>query len=147
VGDLNNPIFFMQFVPMIGSYTCNDRRYRGLFRARDYDFYNMLVKDRPQIDSSWWANDGIVQTTSMNGPWLYPAGYTGKKDTIVNWNGVSAPAMGVWNNGGVFENIDHFDITGLEILKYDRDNFNSPKFGKHAEDWYVNWAKFLKTLP
>ncbi len=146
VPDLNNPIFFAPFNLMMGSFTCNDSRYHGLWRAKDYEFYNMLVKDRPKIDSSWWENDGVVNTKSMNGPWLYPDSYTGKRDVINNWDKKSIPIKGIWNYGGVFSNLDHFDIIGLEILKSDKDNFNSPEFTKHAEDWYLSWADVLKSL-
>lgn len=146
VPDINNPLLFIPLAYMMGSYTCNDSRYRGIWRAKNYEFYNMAVKDRPRIDSSWWANDGIVNTKSMNGPWIYPANYTGDKDVIVNWNKSAVPRKGVWNYSGVFTNLDHFDVTGLEILMLDRDNFNSPDFTRHAEDWYVNWAGYLNTL-
>lgn len=146
VPDINNPVYFLPFGLMIGAYTCNDSRYHGLWRATDNDFFHMQVEDRVPVDSSWWTNDGIVNTISMNGPWLYPENYTGTKDLIINWDKTSTPSRGVWNFGGVFSNVDHFDITGTEILPIDRDNYNCPEFAEHAEDWYVQWAKVLASL-
>ncbi len=144
--DLNNFLLWMVTAPMMGAYTCNDTRYHGLWRAKDYEFFNMPVRDRPKIDSSWWENDGVVNTKSMNGPWLYPAAYTGIRDQIVNLNRNIMPQKGIWNYGGKFSTVDHFDIIGLEIFSYDRDNYNSPEFTKHAEDWYLNWADYLRTI-
>ncbi len=146
VGDYNNPLIFLPLAPLMGAFTSNDSRYRGLWRARNYDFYGMLVRDRVKIDSSWWENDGIVNTKTMNGPWLYPAGYAGVKDQIVAFNKNNMPEKGIWYYGGKFSNVDHFDIIGLEILKYDRDNYNSPEFTEHAEDWYMDWADYLRSI-
>ncbi len=146
VPDLNNPILLAPMVVLMGTFTCNDSRYHGLWRAYDHDFFDMHVSDRPRIDSSWWVNDGVVNTKSMNGPWLYPVNYSKERDVIVNWDKKSTPAKGVWNYGGVFTNVDHWDITGMEIFWYDRDNFKSPEFTAHAEDWYLNWADFLNAL-
>jgi triacylglycerol lipase len=132
--------------PMMGAYTCNDDRYNGYWRARDGEFYDMPVRDRVPIDSSWWPNDGVVNTKTMNGPWLYPAGYSGPRDTIVDWDGTSIPERGVWNYYGVLRGFDHFDIIGCEVFYWDkgdhpRDVIASP------EEWYVERAEVLKSLP
>ncbi|MCP3944537.1 MAG: lipase [Desulfobacteraceae bacterium] len=142
--DYNVFSFFTVTCPIMGFYTSNDDRYHGPWRAKDGEFYRMALEDRVSIDSSWWENDGVVNTNSQKGPWLYPENYMGEKDTIVNWDGVSIPEKGVWNFGGVLKNIDHFDITGLEFLLsdwHDNDKFD------HIEDWYVQKAVFLRTLP
>ncbi len=146
IPESNVALALMPLSLMMGSYTCNDSRYHGLWRARDGDFFKMPVKDRPRIDSSWWPNDGVVNTISMNGPWLYTDNFAGKKDEIVNWDKKSVPEKGVWNFGGVFNNLDHWDIPGMEVFWYDRDNYISPEFAKHAEDWYLGWADVLKSI-
>ncbi|HPS57995.1 MAG TPA: lipase [Spirochaetota bacterium] len=144
--DNNQPVYFMPFSLMMCAYTCNDIRYNGPWKAKDGEFFHMLVKDRQVVDSTWWQNDGIVNTKSMNGPWLYPAGYTGPRDAIVDWDGETAPQKGVWNYGGVFENVDHFDVVGCEIFPYERNNYNSSNFTKNAEDWYIQHAAMLAEL-
>ncbi|MCU0849453.1 MAG: hypothetical protein MUD12_16345 [Spirochaetes bacterium] len=146
LADANSCALFFITSPIMGSYTCNDARYHGPWAAKDYEFYNMPLSARVKIDSTWWDNDGVVNTISQKGPFLYPDGYAGKRDSIVDWDGVAKPAKGVWNYSGVFENVDHYDITGMEIFWYDRDNYKNPKFGKHPEDWYVKWADYLATL-
>lgn len=132
--------------PMMGAYTCNDDRYHGYWRAQNGDFYHMPVADRVPTDSKWWPNDGVVNTISMNGPWLYPEDYKGVRDVIVDWNGTRIPDKGVWNYYGVLKGFDHFDITGVEIFTWDFDN-HPKNVISHIEDWYIERAEFLHTLP
>lgn len=129
-----------------GAYTCNDSRYKGLLRAGDGDFYGMALKDRVVIDSSWWPNDGMANTIVQNGPWLYPDSYSGKKDTITGWDGNTIPAKGVWNYFGILQGIDHMDIIGMELSPYLKDQ-HPKNVISHIEDWYIEKAVFLKTLP
>jgi triacylglycerol lipase len=144
----NADSFIAWFVttPMMGAYTCNDNRYHGYWRARDGDFYDMAVKDRVPIDSSWWPNDGVVNTKSMNGPWLYPAGYAGVRDSIVDWDGTSIPDKGVWNYYGVLQGFDHFDIIGAEVFYWDKGDHPKDVIAS-PEEWYVARAEVLKSLP
>ncbi|PFK31181.1 lipase [Bacillus cereus] len=66
--------------------------------------YARYEQDRPFIDSSWWQNDGVVNTSSMVGP---------ATDTIINNNGV--PVLGKWNHVGMKQNWDHLDMVGLSV--------------------------------
>lgn len=70
----------------MGSYTRNDSS-----------------REIPLIDSSWWPNDGYVNTISENGPKY------GSSDLIQNYNGTAI--IGEWNFMGTL-NIDHEDIIG-----------------------------------
>ena len=67
--------------------------------------YTQDSPNRVIIDKSWFANDGIVNTVSMNGP------KNNSQDQIVAYNG--EPILGVWNDMGVLQNWDHFDYLGL----------------------------------
>ena len=152
---------------LMGRYTCNDERYRfSLFSAQNHDggfFMGMPLEDRPNIDSTWWDNDGTVNTISMKGPWLYPVGHPNEDmDEIVDWDKTIEPGKGVWNYWGVYTNVDHWDGQGLEIIKsIDTNNYNNPAFSgpslddlpgvepddwANPEAWYVDWARYLKTL-
>jgi triacylglycerol lipase len=79
------------------------------------------------IDSSWWKNDGIVNTISMDGPTL------GSTDEIRRFNGVPEP--GVWNYMGLLESVDHLDIIGI------------PTAAGELKDWYLSIAELLASLP
>jgi len=83
-------------------------------------------KDLP-IDSSWWQNDGIVNTNSMDGPTL------GSTDRIRRFGG--KPLPGVWNYMGLLESTDHLDIIGI------------PTANKDLEEWYLSMAALLASLP
>ncbi|MBL0387772.1 lipase [Tumebacillus sp. ITR2] len=74
--------------------------------------------------SSWWKNDGVVNTISMNGPKL------GSTDSIVTYNGT--PQIGKWNSMGTLP-YDHLQAVGVGI--YD------------MRDWYRNLATQLGSLP
>lgn len=74
------------------------------------------------IDSSWWPNDAVVNTKSMNGPW---------NAEIVTYAGAAQP--GKWNHLGLMDGFDHFDIVGWTLF------WDSQRF-------YLDHVKFLKTL-
>jgi triacylglycerol lipase len=77
------------------------------------------------INSTWFANDGLVNTNSMAGPTL------NTPDTIVAYNG--DPARGQWSNFGVMNGFDHLDIIGIPA--------------KDVRPWYRSLAGFLASLP
>lgn len=87
--------------------------------------YTRNVKRKVPIDRSWFQNDGVVNTISMNGPKL------GSKDVIKNY--VGYPIKGIWNHMGLLKNTDHMDIISL-ATEYNQSN------------WYKNYANFLRNL-
>ncbi|MCI0764900.1 lipase [Bacillus sp. TL12] len=66
--------------------------------------YARYEQDRTFIDSSWWQNDGVVNTNSMVGP---------STDTIINNNGTAE--LGKWNHIETKQNWDHLDMVGLSV--------------------------------
>ncbi|MGE5650447.1 MAG: hypothetical protein ACM34A_09635, partial [Bacillota bacterium] len=56
---------------------------------------------RVLIDSSWFANDGVVNTVSMKSPSGQP---------VRNYDGTSV--RGTWNYLGYYNQYDHFDVIG-----------------------------------
>ncbi|MDM5155146.1 lipase [Bacillus sp. DX1.1] len=66
--------------------------------------YARYEENRPVIDSSWWQNDGVVNTNSMIGP---------STDEVINYNG--APQAGKWNHIETKHNWDHLDMVGLSV--------------------------------
>ena len=62
------------------------------------------------IDSSWWPNDGIVNSRSMDGPKL---GRSVSNIVPYDYSKGGKLAKGVWNHMGTLYGWDHFDITGL----------------------------------
>ncbi|MGE5372988.1 MAG: esterase/lipase family protein [Solirubrobacterales bacterium] len=70
--------------------------------------YTTSAPGKVPIDKSWWQNDGVVNTKSMNGPKL------GSPDQIVNYNGI--PQVGKWNYMGLWSSWDHTDIIGITTL-------------------------------
>jgi triacylglycerol lipase len=66
--------------------------------------YTQDSPNRVIIDQSWFANDGIVNTISMNGP------KNNSHDRIVEYDG--KPIRGVWNDMGILQGMDHFDYLG-----------------------------------
>jgi len=86
-------------------------------------------EDEPDlpIDSSWWQNDGIVNTSSMDGPTL------GAADKVQRFSG--KPLPGQWNYMGLLESVDHLDIIGI------------PAADKELKDWYHSQAALLASLP
>lgn len=89
-----NPLFHL-FAHQMGSYTRNDPY-------------------KVPIDRSWWKNDGVVNTVSMDGPKL------GSSDTVKSYDGTPTP--GVWQHLGTASNLDHMQIIGhYNVLPvYDR---------------------------
>jgi triacylglycerol lipase len=79
------------------------------------------------IDSSWWQNDGIVNTNSMDGPTL------GSTDRIQQFSGI--PVAGQWNYMGLLESVDHLDIIGI------------PTADSDLKRWYLSLADLLASLP
>jgi triacylglycerol lipase len=77
------------------------------------------------IDSSWWANDGIVSTNSMAGP------TTNSTDAIVPYSGT--PLTGKWNYFNVMNYYSHLDIIGWGL--------------PDVRSWYRNLAALLASLP
>lgn len=65
-------------------------------------------KSGPKIDSSWWPNDGIVNTRSSVAPGGHP---------VVTYNGKN-PQKGVWNAYPTQQNWDHMDYMGINPLSY-----------------------------
>lgn len=63
--------------------------------------YTQSAPGRVRIDSSWFPNDGVVNTISMKGPAGHP---------LRSWDGVSV--RGSWNFLGTHKGVDHFDILG-----------------------------------
>ena len=81
------------------------------------------------IDSSWWANDGIVSVTSAISPKV------GSTDKVIDYNGT--PQRGVWNYLGKINNIDHISVVAF------RNNLDKA----YLENKYINLAKMLYNLP
>jgi triacylglycerol lipase len=88
------------------------------------------------IDSSWWPNDGLVNTCSMDGPSL------GSQDRIVPYGGNGSLQRGVWNFMGVLESVDHLDIIGLDPLWREH-----PRGSGSLVEWYLSLAQLLSSLP
>ena len=79
------------------------------------------------IDGSWWQNDGIVNTNSMDGPSL------GSTDRVQRFSGTPVP--GQWNHMGLFESVDHLEIIGI------------PTADDDLKQWYLSLAALLTSLP
>lgn len=79
---------------------------------------------RAVIDSTWWPNDGWVNTISEDGPKL------NSTDEIVDYGG--AAQIGKWNFIGTMRNVDHEDIIG--------------RFG-NADDRFLEIARRAGGLP
>ena len=63
--------------------------------------YTQSAPGRVRVDSSWFPNDGVVNTVSMKGPAGHP---------LRRWDGASV--RGSWNFLGTYRGVDHFDILG-----------------------------------
>ncbi|PWF48771.1 hypothetical protein C7C56_009860 [Massilia glaciei] len=63
--------------------------------------YTQSAAGRVAVDSSWFPNDGVVNTVSMK----WPAGQPAR-----NYNGV--PVRGSWQYLGYYARYDHFDVLG-----------------------------------
>jgi len=108
-------------VPEIGvpGHMASIARFIGSYSRKD-------ETDLP-IDSSWWQNDGIVNTNSMDGPTL------GSTDRIQQFSGI--PVAGQWNYMGLLESVDHLDIIGI------------PTADNDLKRWYLSLADLLASLP
>ena len=86
-----------------------------------------------ETDSTWWENDGIVNSRSMNGP---TTGQNGA-DAIVNYDQSVPLIQGQWYT---FEsiNLDHYQSVGHMIPKRKR---------KLLDSIYINHAQLLWSLP
>jgi triacylglycerol lipase len=63
--------------------------------------YTQSGAGRVPIDSSWFPNDGVVNTVSMKAPSGQPQR---------NYDGTSV--RGAWNYLGYYRGYDHFDVVG-----------------------------------
>lgn len=79
---------------------------------------------RVRIDSDWFANDGVVNTTSMRAPNGHP---------VRNYDGKSV--KGTWNFLGNYKGYDHFDI------------LNWPNPGPSANPVYERISDIIFDLP
>jgi triacylglycerol lipase len=95
--------------------------------ARFIGSYQRADQTDPPIDSSWWQNDGIVNTNSMDGPSL------GSEDRVKRYNGT--PVAGQWNYMGLIESTDHLDVVGI------------PAADDDLTRWYLSLAALLASLP
>ena len=93
-------------------------RFMGRFSRR--------TAEGPVIVRSWWKNDGIVNTNSMDGPTL------GSGDAILPYDG--RPVPGRWQYMGLLESVDHLDVIGI------------PLASRSLESWYVSMAALLASL-
>ena len=86
-----------------------------------------------ETDSTWWENDGIVNSRSMNGP---TTGQNGA-DAIVNYDQSVPIIQGQWYT---FEpiNLDHYQSVGHMLPKEKR---------KFLDSIYINHSHLLWTLP
>ena len=71
------------------------------FGRRGLGSYTQSAPGRVPIDSSWFENDGVVNTVSMRSPAGQPAR---------DYDGV--PVRGSWNYLGHYPTYDHFDVLG-----------------------------------
>jgi triacylglycerol lipase len=90
--------------------------------------YTQDSPNRVIIDETWFPNDGIVNTISMNGP------KNNSQDRIVEYN--AEPVRGVWNDMGVLQGWDHFDYLG---------QFNSSY--SDPRPFFVKLAHYVGALP
>jgi triacylglycerol lipase len=63
--------------------------------------YTQDAPGRVKVDSSWFINDGVVNTVSMRAP---------KGQPVRDFDGT--PMRGTWNFLGTYRGIDHFDLIG-----------------------------------
>ncbi|MBM7622818.1 esterase/lipase family protein [Sporohalobacter salinus] len=104
-----------------------------LFYPNSYVIGSYTGHDSPNIDKSWWSNDGVVNTISQNGPKI-----GADHSEIINWDYIPEPSVfepGVWNHMPVLNSVDHCDIIGIK-----GDNVNEYKF-------YSELCNRLMSLP
>jgi triacylglycerol lipase len=71
----------------------------------------------PEIDKSWWPNDGVVNTRSMRGPTIQACNnkFCQTSSTVRNMGKEDNPMAGQWNWKGLEEGLDHMDIIGWSL--------------------------------
>ena len=84
-------------------------------------------------DPTWWPNDGIVSTCSMDGPTL------GSADRIGAFTG--EPRAGEWNFMGLLPSFDHLDLIGFPRARARPPGYDS------LPDFYLAIAGQLAGLP
>lgn len=84
--------------------------------------YVQNVPGMVSVDSSWWENDGLVPTNSMQGP---------STDPIVQFS--TGPRKGKWNHLGTMNGFDHLDLIGIGV--------------RDMRKWYRMLAELLTSLP
>ncbi len=94
--------------------------------------YFMGSYKKGDIDRSWFQNDGVVNTVSMDGP------KRGSNDVIEDYDGT--PQKGVWNHLGC-QNLDHGDIIG--VMPYPGE---TPEGYDKLYEWYRDLAVMLISL-
>ncbi|MCG8634863.1 MAG: lipase [Desulfobacterales bacterium] len=94
--------------------------------------YFMGSYKKGDIDRSWFENDGVVNTVSMDGP------KRNSSDVIENYDGT--PQKGIWNHLGC-QSLDHMDIIG--VLPYPGE---TPEGYDKLYEWYRDLASMLITL-
>ncbi|RAL26044.1 lipase [Thermoflavimicrobium daqui] len=83
--------------------------------------YTQIGQGKVPINSAWWRNDGMVHTSSMDGP---------ATDPIVSYN--KDAQKGVWNHLGIMRSYDHIDLIGLGV--------------RDMRAWYRALGKLLYSL-
>jgi triacylglycerol lipase len=99
-----------------------------------FEMGRFLGTDGPwQIGRDWRANDGTVNTISMDGPKL------NSTDRILRFSGT--PVRGAWNFLGVLPRTDHVDLLGFATPPW----YAPPGFSSR-EDWYRYNLRLLASL-
>ena len=93
----------------------------------------IFKKDGNETDSTWWENDGIVNTRSMMGP---TTGQNGS-DPIVPYLETDSLMQGQWYTFDTIQ-LDHYQSVGHMISKEKREILDSI---------YINHARLLLSLP
>ncbi len=86
-----------------------------------------------RLGPEWAANDGVVNTVSMDGP------KNGSKDLIVKYEGT--PLRGAWNHMGCLASTDHIDLLVMPTPPW----YAPPGFDSSA-DWYRYNMRLLASL-
>lgn len=124
------------------SYSCNatkkglltnlhipDARYMNPLFQLNAIAMGSYTKPSAGIDSTWYPNDGYVNTISQDGP------TTGRSESnIVPYDGT--PELGKWNHMGLLSTTDHEDIIGRDTSKEMGD----------LETFYINYLQMLQDL-
>lgn len=90
--------------------------------------YARYEENRPLVDTSWWQNDGVVNTNSMIAP-----------ISNVAVNNHESLQVGKWNHIETKANWDHLDMVGLSVS--DSLGFSS------IQEFYRTIAEKLSRLP